>query len=145
MIDDYEMGLKAYEAQDFERALVYFSNQLKFAPQDFNLWLMMAYCHQGLGQYQEAEKMYKHILQAPMCPPSSVKLAREGLAVVKQASLVNGQGSGDQFNIYCLKHNDRRVALQCQNCKARVCEECTRPFRQFLLCQACGGPCFSLS
>jgi len=145
MTNNYELGLKAYEAQEFEKALVYFSDQLKRAPQDFNLWLMTVYCHQGLGQYQEAEKMYKQILQAPMCPSSFVQRAREGLAAVKQASLMNTQGSGDQFNIYCLKHTDRRVTLQCQSCQARVCEECTRPFRQFFLCQTCGGPCFSLS
>ncbi len=143
--NDYELGLAAYEAQDFEAALVYFSTQLKRAPHDFNLSLMTAYCHQGLGQYQESEKIYKHMLQAPMCPSPLLKCAREGLATVKQAAATNAQGSGDPFNIYCLKHKEQKANLQCQSCQARVCEECTRPFRQFSLCKACGGPCFSLS
>lgn len=58
----YVLGCKAYDANEFHKAITLFKESLEYWPEDPQAWMALGNCYSEIKRYKKAEKSYRQAL-----------------------------------------------------------------------------------
>ncbi|MCI0329454.1 MAG: tetratricopeptide repeat protein [candidate division Zixibacteria bacterium] len=62
-VDHYSKEWAYFLLKDYAQALTHLEKAVEKSPEDGEIWFFIGYCQERLGNYQEAEIAYQHVIQ----------------------------------------------------------------------------------